>query len=155
LTCGGLVAIKLSKKINAKKIILCGSSPKFVKNNDWQFGIKRSNFQSFADNINTNIDKGLTRFISIQGVEKTILKELKSIINNNLPTIIGLNNALDILLNTDLRDEVLEIKNIEIFLGEKDTIVPKNIANWYLQKGIKTTVLSGGHMSFLHPEFKI
>jgi len=152
---GGLLAIKLAKKTNAKKIILCASSPKFIRDEIWKFGIDKNNFISFSNNINTNISKGLTRFVSLQGIEKNQIKELKIIINNNIPTIIGLNNALDILLNTDVRNEILEIKNIEVFLGEKDTIVPKCIAIWYQKNNIKTTVLDSGHMPFLNEKFTI
>jgi pimeloyl-[acyl-carrier protein] methyl ester esterase len=152
---GGLVAIKLAKITNAKKIILCASSPKFVKSDDWDYGIEKSNFNSFASNINLNITKGLTRFVSLQEVAKPQLKELKTIITNNPLSQTGLNNALEILLNTDLRSEILEIKNIEVFLGEKDTIVPKNIANWYQKNNIKTNILSGGHLPFLSDEFSI
>lgn len=152
---GGLVAIKLAKLTSAKKIILCGSTPKFIQDKSWDYGIKKDNFISFANNINTNIEKGLTRFISLQGLEKTQIKELKKIIINNLPVRSGLNNALDILLKENLITELLEIDNIEVVLGKKDTIVPVAIQEFYLKNNIKTTILDCGHLPFLHPDFII
>lgn len=152
---GGLVAIQLAQIIKVKKVILCASSPKFVSGNNWEFGIDKINFQSFSKNLNLNIGKGLIRFISLQGVEKNIVTSLKEIIQNNPPSVSGLNTALDILLNTDLREEILTIGAIEVVLGETDTIVPKAIAYWYQKHNINTKILSGGHLPFLHPEFKL
>lgn len=155
---GGLVALKLATQLSIKKVILCGSSPKFVNDDEWQYGIDTNNFLTFADNLKSNITKGLHRFISLQGLNKNQAKELKNIINNNLPTHSGLRNALDILLNADVRDEIKILQQtttIEVYLGKKDVIVPISIADWYMQHNIKVAVLSGGHLPFLNEKFNI
>ena len=150
---GGLVAIKLAQKIITKKIILCASTPKFIINNNWNYGIQENNFKSFSKNISINPAIGLIRFISLQKINKIQAKQLKIIIKNNPPAIIGLNNALNILMKTDLRNEIKTIKNIKVYLGNKDTIVPVELANWYAVNNISTNILNSGHIPFLHPDF--
>jgi pimeloyl-[acyl-carrier protein] methyl ester esterase len=152
---GGLVALALTQHTSYQKIILCGSSPKFVKGDNWEFGITQSNFQSFTNTLATNITKGLTRFISLQGLDKPHTKILKSIIQNNPPTPAGLTIALNVLQTIDMRKIIDNIDNIEVFLGNKDTIVPWQIINWYQAHNITTHVLEGGHLPFLQKNFKI
>jgi pimeloyl-[acyl-carrier protein] methyl ester esterase len=152
---GGLLAIKLTQIVQVKKIILVASSPKFVSDNTWQYGTPTNNFKMFSDNLNANIAKGLTRFISLQGLEKTQIKQLKPQIEQNLPSILGLNNALKILQNTDLRKELLQIKDkTQVILGNKDTIVPFEIYNWYQDNGFDIKVYNTGHIPFLDNNFK-
>jgi pimeloyl-[acyl-carrier protein] methyl ester esterase len=146
---GGLLAIKLTQILPIKKLILVASSPKFVSDNTWQYGIPTNNFKMFSDNLNANIAKGLTRFVSLQGLEKTQIKQLKPQIEQNLPSILGLNNALKILQNTDLRKELLQIKDkTQVILGNKDTIVPFEIYNWYQDNGFNIKVYNTGHIPF-------
>jgi esterase/lipase len=110
----------------------------------------------FSDNLNANIAKGLTRFVSLQGLEKTQIKQLKPQIEQNLPSILGLNNALKILQNTDLRKELLHIKDkTQVILGNKDTIVPFEIYNWYQDNGFNIKVYNTGHIPFLAKDFNL
>jgi pimeloyl-[acyl-carrier protein] methyl ester esterase len=153
---GGLLAIKLTQIVQVKKIILVASSPKFVNDSIWQYGIPTNNFKMFSDNLNANIAKGLTRFVSLQGLEKTQIKQLKPQIEQNLPSILGLNNALKILQNTDLRKELLHIKDkTQVILGNKDTIVPFEIYNWYQDNGFNIKVYNTGHIPFLAKDFNL
>jgi pimeloyl-[acyl-carrier protein] methyl ester esterase len=153
---GGLLAIKLTQIVQVKKIILVASSPKFVNDSIWQYGIPTNNFKMFSDNLNANIAKGLTRFVSLQGLEKTQIKQLKPQIEQNLPSILGLNNALKILQNTDLRKELLQIKDkTQVILGNKDTIVPFEIYNWYQDNGFNIKVYNTGHIPFLVQNFNL
>jgi pimeloyl-[acyl-carrier protein] methyl ester esterase len=153
---GGLLAIKLTQIVQVKKIILVASSPKFVSDNTWQYGIPINNFNSFQESLNLDLTKGLTRFISLQGLEKTQIKQLKPQIEQNLPSILGLNNALKILQNTDLRKELLQIKDkTQVILGNKDTIVPFEIYNWYLNNGFDIKVYKTGHIPFLVQNFNL
>jgi pimeloyl-[acyl-carrier protein] methyl ester esterase len=153
---GGLLAIKLTQIVQVKKIILVASSPKFVNDSIWQYGIPTNNFKMFSDNLNANIAKGLTRFVSLQGLEKTQIKQLKPQIEQNLPSILGLNNALKILQNTDLRKELLQIKDkTQVILGNKDTIVPFEIYNWYQDNGFNIKVYNTGHIPFLAKDFNL
>jgi pimeloyl-[acyl-carrier protein] methyl ester esterase len=153
---GGLLAIKLTQIVQVKKIILVASSPKFVSDNTWQYGIPINNFNSFQESLNLDLTKGLTRFISLQGLEKTQIKQLKPQIEQNLPSILGLNNALKILQNTDLRKELLQIKDkTQVILGNKDTIVPFEIYNWYQDNGFNIKVYNTGHIPFLAKDFNL
>jgi pimeloyl-[acyl-carrier protein] methyl ester esterase len=153
---GGLLAIKLTQILPIKKLILVASSPKFVNDGIWQYGIPTNNFKMFSDNLNANIAKGLTRFVSLQGLEKYQIKTLKLQISQNLPTALGLNNALHILKNTDLRKELLHIKDkTQVILGNKDTIVPFEIYNWYQDNGFNIKVYNTGHIPFLAKDFNL
>ena len=48
---GGLLAINIATKIKISQLILLASSPNFVQNERWQFGIDADNFRQFSDTL--------------------------------------------------------------------------------------------------------
>jgi len=153
---GGLLAIKIATEIQLKKLVLIAASPKFIQDKDWQFGIDKEIFRNFAESLEKDPIKTLKRFISLQSNSKDKLKKIKNTIESNPPTLDGLKNGLEILMNYDLRKELSLIKsNITVYLGEKDTLIPKEIKTWYESKGVSTFILKGGHAPFLNENFYI
>lgn len=152
---GGLLAIKIANLIKVDKLILVATTPKFVTDAEWKFGISPHNFKVFNDSLKNNTSNALTRFVSLQGIDKTTNKKLKTIIENNTPTISGMECGMNILLNSNLIKFLIKLKNIEVVLGEFDTLVPVEIANWYQQYNIKTTIIRTGHLPFLVDKFNI
>ncbi|HIM53978.1 MAG TPA: alpha/beta fold hydrolase [Gammaproteobacteria bacterium] len=153
---GGLLAIKIATKIAISKLILVASTPNFIQANDWPYGIDENNFRQFSDALELNLSKGLKRFVSLQTQDKSQLKALNQSIDKFPASAKALNQGLEILLTTDLVDELNQLKiPIEVILGNHDTLVPYRISNWYDKAKIKTQVLNAGHLPFLHKDFTL
>jgi len=119
---GGLLAINIATKIKISKLILVASTPNFVQTNDWPYGIDESNFRQFSDALELNLSKGLKRFISLQTQDKDQLKTLNQSIDKFPASAKSLNQGLEILLTTDLVDELNQLKiPIEVILGKRVT----------------------------------
>ena len=153
---GGLLAINIATKIKISKLVLIASTPNFVQNSNWKYGINADNFQQFSDALQLNLSKGLKRFVSLQTQDKTQLKTLNQSIDKFPASTKALNQGLEILLATDLINEFKQL-NIptKVILGDHDTLVPRHISNWYDKAKINTQVLSTGHLPFLHKDFTL
>ncbi|MEO1939697.1 alpha/beta fold hydrolase [Candidatus Thioglobus sp.] len=153
---GGLLAIKIATQIKISELILVASTPNFVQNSDWKYGINEDNFLQFSDTLELNLSKGLKRFVGLQTQDKVQLKMLNQSIDKFPATTIALNQGLEILLTTDLLDEFSQLQiPIKVALGDHDTLVPYRISNWYDKAKIKTQVLNTGHLPFLHKDFTL
>lgn len=153
---GGLLAIKIAQKINISKLILVASTPKFIMDENWEFGINANNFNTFTHNLKNNYSKTLKRFISLQHNDKSQIKTLSQTIDKFPATKKSLNQGLNILLNTNLTKEIKRLNcNTKVILGKYDTLVPYEIENWYAKNNIESKILNTGHLPFLHKEFKL
>lgn len=153
---GGLLAIKITTQVKISKLILVASSPNFVQNPYWKFGINADNFKQFSNALRLNLSKGLKRFISLQTSDKFQLKSLNQSIDAFPATTTALNQGLEILLSTDLTQQFLELSiDKSVILGSKDTLVPSRIQTWYQQNGVEILMLNTGHIAFLDVGFKL
>ncbi|WP_199610647.1 pimeloyl-ACP methyl ester esterase BioH [Flocculibacter collagenilyticus] len=128
---GGLVALKMAilAPKRYKAIGLIASSPRFVETDNWR-GIKPSVLTQFAAELAKNIEQTIARFLAIQamGAEnaRSDIKQLKAQLSTMpAPSSQALYAGLDILQDTDLRDQ---LKSIEIpikgIFGKLDSLVP-------------------------------
>lgn len=153
---GGLLAINIATKIKICKLVLAASTPNFVQNSNWEYGINADNFSQFSDALEFNLSKGLKRFVSLQIQDKAQLKSLNQSIDALPATTTALNQGLDILLSTDLTEQLLKLTiDIKVILGMKDTLVPNDIQTWYQANDIKPLILNSGHMPFLNADFEL
>ncbi|MDC9726261.1 MAG: alpha/beta fold hydrolase [Candidatus Thioglobus sp.] len=153
---GGLLAINLAKKIKLSKLILVASTPNFVQNSHWQYGINADNFQQFSNALSLNLSKGLKRFVSLQTQNKNQLKTLIQSIDTLPASASALNQGLEILLTSDLTEHFKHLSiPIEATLGSRDTLVPHTIKQWYSNQNISVSLLDTGHLPFLHNDFKL
>ncbi len=151
---GGLLAIKIATLIGIKNLLLVASSPKFVKQDKWQYGIDRAIFSEFSQSLNINIEKTLKRFIFLQTKEKKTITILNNYIDNNPADPYALEQGLDMIINCDLIKEFLALNcDKSVVLGKYDTIVPNKIANFYKENNIATHILNCGHIPFLDSDF--
>jgi pimeloyl-[acyl-carrier protein] methyl ester esterase len=161
---GGQVAIEIYRlnREKVKKIILASSTPIFVKNDLWGFGLNEKIFENFAKSIISDQKKTLTNFFNLQllGQEskKAILNYLTNCVaskdininslkfylshmkNNNFLTFMG-NMNCDIYLIAGDQDKIVPI--------ESQTFMQKNIRN------VKKTIFinKASHIPFLsHPD---
>ena len=153
---GGLLAINIARQVQISKLILVASSPNFIQNDDWKFGIDADNFNQFSDALQFNLSKGLKRFISLQTKDKSQIKQLGYSIDTLPASTIALNQGLEILLNTDLTEQFLALDiDVKVILGRKDTLVPSAISSWYESQSIDTVILNTGHLPFLNAGFEL
>lgn len=153
---GGLLAINIAQKIKLSKLILLASTPKFVKDSSWHYGVNAINFKLFSNTLKINLSKGLKRFISLQTNNKAQIKSLHHTIDALPANFDALNQGLDILLNTDLREQLKQLTiPVHAILGGSDVLIPVDIVEWYMQQNISTAVVDTGHLPFLHQDFLI
>ena len=153
---GGLLAINIATKIKISKLILVASTPNFVQTNDWPYGIDENNFRQFSDALELNLSKGLKRFVSLQTQDKTHLKTINQSINQFSASTKALNQGLEILLSTDLTHEFTQLNvPTQVILGDRDTLVPIEINEWYQLQQIPIRILHTGHLPFLDTSFKL
>lgn len=151
---GGLLAIKIAKKIAIKNLILLGSTPNFTNNKNWQYGIDKKKFIKFAQDLNEDYTKTLKRFITLQTKNKKLIRNINYSINKYPTSKKALEQGLKILLENDLRKtfQSLDVKKY-VVLGSFDALVPKSIKNWYEANDTKVKILNTGHLPFLEENF--
>ncbi len=153
---GGLLAINIAQQIKLSKLILLAATPKFVNNSNWNYGVDAMNFQMFSNVLESNLSQGLKRFINLQTSHKEQIKSLYQAIDELPANPQALNQGLDILLNSDLRQQLKQLNvPVHVILGNLDLLVPVSIVEWYMAQNIPTTVLDTGHLPFLHKNFSI
>ena len=153
---GGLLAINIATKIKISKLILVASTPKFVQSKDWPYGIDAVNFKLFSDALQFNLSKGLKRFVSLQTQDKSQLKALNQSVDKFPASTKALNQGLEILLGTDLTHEFTQLNvPTQVILGDRDTLVPIEINEWYQLQQIPIRILHTGHLPFLDTSFKL
>ena len=153
---GGLLSTYLASKIDLKKLILVAATPCLVNNESWNYGINTEIFNQFAINLKNDSTKSLKRFVNLQSKDKSQLQELYKSIQKYPVSMSALNNGLEIIINSDLRDnyEKLTITKA-VILGSLDTLVPVKIKEWYDEAGSTTSVIRSGHLPFLNKDFKL
>ncbi len=157
---GGQVAMHMALHHAHKvsRLVLLGTTPKFVNAADWQCGMDAAIFHKFAQNISDDYQATLLRFLSLQCMgaadARHTLKQLReSFAARPVPSPSSLNNALAILLNTDLRAQLAQIQQPTLLIhGERDTLAPAQAAQYMAQAlpQCQLHILAGvGHAPFL------
>lgn len=153
---GGLLSTFVANQIKVNELILVAASPCLINNIDWEFGIESHVFNQFVNNLKNDSTKALKRFVSLQSKDKSQIQELHQSIQKFPASQSALDNGLQIILNSDLRDTFKNISTPKkCILGSLDTLVPVKIQDWYDAAGSKTHVLRSGHLPFLDNDFKI
>lgn len=161
---GGQVAIEICRlnMTKVKKIILASSTPLFVNNDFWKFGLNEVIFENFAKSIMYDQKKTLINFFNLQllGQEnkKTILKYLTNYVATQNLNINSLKFYLSHMKNNNFLTFMDNINcDIHLIAGDQDKIVPIE-SQTFMQKNIrnvKTTLFinKASHVPFLsHPE---
>ena len=91
-------------KLDLSKLILVAATPCLVNNENWNYGINSEVFNQFAINLKNDSTKSLKRFVSLQSKDKSQLQELYKSIQKYPASHSALNNGLEIIINSDLRD---------------------------------------------------
>ncbi len=157
---GGLVAqrIALNQPDRIRRLILVGSTPCFVNKQDWDAGIDPANFESFAQAVNSDYKATILQFLTLQCMQaddaRSTLKQLRASFETRpTPTQTTLQRALQILLESDLRDELANIRKPTLLIhGDRDTLAPVQAAHWMMQQlphGFLRVISGSAHAPFL------
>ena len=153
---GGLLSTYIASQIEISKLILVAATPCLINNENWNYGISSEVFDQFAINLKNDSTKSLKRFVSLQSKDKSQLQELYKSIQKYPPSYSALNNGLEIIINSDLRDIYKDIAVPKTtILGSLDTLVPVKIKEWYEAVGSQTSIICSGHLPFIDKDFKL
>lgn len=157
---GGQVAMRiaLDRPDMVRRLVLVGATPSFVNKADWQVGISPEIFKNFADNVNADYHNTMTQFLTLQCMgskdARSTVKLLRSkFAERPVPTTQTLQKALNILLETDLRAEVANLRKPTLLVhGDRDTLAPVQAAHWMMQNlpmGYLRVMAGASHAPFL------
>lgn len=157
---GGMVAqrIALNQPDSIRRLILVSSTPKFVTSPDWQVGVDPTNFNTFANNVNHDYKHAMMQFLTLQCMKakdaRSTIKLLRQTFETKpTPTQSTLNRALHVLLESDLRDEIPNIRKPTLLIhGDRDTLTPVQAAHWMMQQlpiGYLRVISGAAHAPFL------
>ena len=157
---GGLVAqsIAINQPDRIRRLVLVGSTPCFVRKPDWQSAIDPDNWRAFADNVNHDYKHAMLQFLTLQCMKAsdargTIRELRKSFELKPTPTQTTLQRALHIMLESDLRNEVANIRRPTLLIhGDRDTLAPVQAAHWMMQQlpmGFLRVMAGAAHAPFL------
>ena len=157
---GGLVAqnIAVIQPDRVKKLILVGSTPCFIEKKGWQFAIRRDYFTEFSQNLETDYQRTMIKFLTLQCMRakdaRDTVKQLRqSFESKPTPSQKILREGLHILLESDLREESIKIRKPTLLIhGDRDTLAPVQAAHWMMQhlpKGVLRVISGAAHAPFL------
>lgn len=161
---GGQLALQAALQAPERVVglSLIATTPRFVTAADWDCAMPRSTFTDFAAALSDDPKATVLRFLSLQvrGDEyaRAVLKQLREELRlRPAAGEQGLQQGLDLLLNTDLRARLPDIACAQQWLfGERDTLVPRALASWLraqLPAAHVDVIAGAGHAPLLsHPQ---
>lgn len=159
---GGTIALSLALQSPTfiSRLTLLAATPCFCARPGWP-GMGEEEFAGFAAAIETASERAMGTFLMQQfaqgEVDRSLYKQLKARCNLMVTNRPALNNALMILHQTDLRQEVSALTvPCDMWLGEKDQLVPCTVADELTAQSVNPIILSSiGHLPFLQAKTEI
>lgn len=157
---GGLVAqqIALNQPDRVEKLILVGTNPCFVTKPYWPHGIAARHFEQFNERFSKDFNATLLNFLTLQCMHakdaRSTVRQLRIAFGAKpSPTQENLNQALDVLLQTDLREDVGRLFQPTLIIhGDRDTLAPVSAAHWlamHMQRAQLRVIAGAAHAPFL------
>lgn len=160
---GGQVAMRmaLDHPKQVEKLVLVGATPCFVNGADWQSGVASEVFNLFASQVAADYHDTMTRFLGLQAFggesSRVLMRELRErFFARPVPDSTVLQDALRILLDTDLRNELPALRQPTLLIhGSRDTLAPVDASRWmaaHLPHAHLRVIEGASHAPFLsHP----
>ncbi len=157
---GGLAALKLAAEEpeRVRSLVTVATNPRFVAADDWPAAMPPEILEKFAEVLDEDQEGTLVRFLALncKGADtmRADVRRLRDILYFcGLPAGRALRGGLEILRDTDLRDELsaLAVPALMIF-GERDNIVPAAVLPEIerIAPGVELALLKGlAHVPFL------
>lgn len=153
---GGLVALQLAAQFPQQvlSLSLVAATPKFVAAESWP-GVDSQLLDRFMQVFDEDVEGTLIRFLALNCKDALTVRDdvrkLKDILYFcGLPAPRALRGGLEVLRDTDLRDELAELKQpLLLLFGQQDNIVPAAVAE-KLSSSHPVSVLAGvSHVPFV------
>ncbi len=161
---GGLVALRMAqwRPDRVRALVLVGTSPRFARGPEWQWGAAPELLDGFAQRLQGDFRGMLGEFIALNARPadepgRRALRGLKEAVALAPPTPEGLQQGLDIIRHTDLRDCLADIRlPVLVVNGEHDRLTHPEVAAWVanqLPDAELWRVRGASHAPFLsHPD---
>jgi pimeloyl-[acyl-carrier protein] methyl ester esterase len=138
---GGQVALRwaLDKPEQVNNLVLVGATPKFVNAGNWNSGIEAEIFRQFAAQVRQDYRGTLSKFLALQAhggdaSKETIRRLREQFFHRGEPAPEDLQSGLEVLLQTDLREEIGLLNTPTLILhGDYDKLAPVAAAHWLLE----------------------
>lgn len=157
---GGLFALHAAAKQPARVpalIMLC-ASPRFVRGEDWKYGVSPEIFQDFAQGLRVDYRGTLDRFVALEAFGSDRAREAVRALRGELfargePPADTLAQGLELLETVDLRGELprLQVPNLWI-AGRRDRLVDPRAMRQAAEATSRSSFVQiehGGHAPFL------
>ena len=157
---GGQVAMSLAIRMPefVEKLILMSTTPCFVEKKDWPYGVNKQFFSNFELETKQNLNNTLLKFFLIQTRDINDSKNVMRFLKNTFIKVrddndSSMQSALNVLKETDLRNEVQKIdKPTLIIAGDKDRLTSSKASIWLYEKIKGATlkeIIGANHMPFI------
>lgn len=135
---GGQVALRwaLDKPGQVDKLVLIGTTPKFIRTESWSSGIEAETFRLFAAQVQHDYRGTLSKFLALQAhggdTSKETIRRLRDrFFQRGAPAAEDLQSGLEILLQTDLREDLRQLSAPVLILhGDYDKLAPVSAGHW-------------------------
>lgn len=157
---GALLALHAAQRHPDKvaRLILIGATPSFVQRADWAHGMTPQALAEFTEAVARDPATSLKRFIALFNQNDVNSRRLgrelaQALATAPLPSTATLVAGLDLLRDTDLRAQVLTIRQPTLLLhGAHDPLMPLAAAQWLaatLPQAQLAVLPDAGHAPFL------
>lgn len=126
-------AVKYPNRVEG--LVCMGGTPRFSQNEGWPHAMAQETLLGFATDLKQDHSKTLDRFLLLQAhgdskVRKLLRPLRQELTSRPKPDEQALKVGLDLLLHTDLRSDMSQIKCHSIWLfGRRDRLVPVAVAD--------------------------
>ncbi len=135
---GGQLAIELAHRVPDKidKLILVGTTPRFIEHNDWAFGKKAAVLDQFAVSLIANYDATIRGFLALQILNQpnqraTIAALQAAVSARGAPDDAQLTAGLALLRTNDMRNRLAGIRHQTLVIqGDRDALTSERAARW-------------------------
>jgi pimeloyl-[acyl-carrier protein] methyl ester esterase len=156
---GGLVALRaaLGHAAQVRGLVEICASPRFVAASDWPHGVAADVFVQFGVGLLENYRGTIERFLALETLgsahAQDELRALKArVFERGDPALAVLEDGLQILQSTDLRDELATLTMPSLWIaGRRDRLVPAAAmrVSSHLAPGGEFLEIASGHAPFL------
>lgn len=131
---GAMLAMQAARRYPEKieRLILIGATPSFTQRDGWSQGMEPLLLTGFSTAIRFNALDAFQRFITLFNHNDSHAKDIvRELAESDLPPNDILLNGLNLLRDTDLRNQAAEIRQPTLLIhGEKDPLMPLAAAQW-------------------------
>jgi pimeloyl-[acyl-carrier protein] methyl ester esterase len=157
---GGLCALAWASRRprRVRRLVLVGTTPKFVAGDDWPHAMAPITLARFADELRVAWRATLQRFLTlqVQGSDEgraTLAALRRALFDRGSPDPAVLSDALATLAAVDLRGEVPRVRQPTLVVaGDRDTLAPMEASAWLAQMlpdARLATIAGAAHAPFL------